>query len=149
MLEKKEEIVLAFLASWCQTMSGFCFCYSFLRSADETTDKGGENTAGHGCSSTTFISSARRLPQTAGSRIREGNQTERARGQRRKTSECDHSRCSSRKQITKFFACFPSCSQTSWATTLYSSSSSQIRLLQSLRPRCPSALSSSSPTAII
>lgn len=42
---------------------------------------------------------------------------------------------------------FSSCSQTSWATTSCSSSSSQIRLPRSSRPRCPSALSSWSTTA--
>lgn len=40
-----------------------------------------------------------------------------------------------------------SCSQTSWTTTLCSSSSSQIRLLRSSRPRCPYVLSSWLTTA--
>lgn len=62
------------------------FLIFFLSSIDETTDKGGENAGGHGRPSAASVSSARRLPQTAGQRLREGDQTERAGGQRRETS---------------------------------------------------------------
>lgn len=53
----------------------------------ETTDKGGENAGGRRRPSAASVSSARRLPQTAGQRLREGNQTERAGRQGRETRE--------------------------------------------------------------
>lgn len=56
--------------------------------SDEPTDKGGEDAGG--CSrrsSSASVGAARRLPQTAGPRDREGDQTERTGGQRRESSE--------------------------------------------------------------
>lgn len=61
---------------------------TFYFSCSIPPDQGGENACGHGCPATTAaVSSARRIPQAAGQRLREGDQTEGTRGQSGENSE--------------------------------------------------------------